>query len=102
MALCLFCGAAGMPPSVGSGVNAPPLVEGCLLPCTLLQGLVVLCGLWGGISCLHVALAAPARPPLAVGQDMVPLCWDQQCQPYTPEVGYSLSHLNGSASLKAG
>lgn len=102
MALCLFCGAAGTLPSAGSRVNAPPLVEGCLWPCTLLQGLVVFYGLWGGTSCPHVALVAPARPPLAVAQDTVPLCWDQRCQPYTPEVGCPLLHLNGSASLKTG
>lgn len=50
MALCLFCGAAGTPPSGGFRVNAPPLVEGSLLPCTLLQALVVFYGLWGGTS----------------------------------------------------
>lgn len=98
MGLCLFCGAAGTPPSAG---NAPPWVEGYLLPCTLLQSLVVFYGLWGDTSCLHMALAALAMPPLAVAEDMVPLCWDQWCQLYTPEVGCPLLHLNGSASLKS-
>lgn len=52
----------------------PPLAEGYLLSCTLLQALLVFYGLWNGTSCPRVALVAPARPPLAVPQGMVALC----------------------------